>query len=445
MKFRNTLILFVLSLAVGAFIYFYEIKGGEKREKAREAADKLLAFNKDSVLTIILQTDSIELKKIGGAWEIVSPVQYKAEESTVNALLNVLEAAKRDREDITRSPSEYAAYGLDPARNEVILHHDGKQDTIYLGDHNTTTPPTLVYARLSHDPEVVLTGIGVANNVRKTLFDWRNKDLLVFETSEANRLLLKTPNARFELKKEAGKWQMVEPMKTAADESKASQILNRIRYGRISEFAAEQMDAPKPYGLERPSYEFTVFFGANDAQKTVHFGKKDGAFVYAHDPARPQIFKVDTSIVRDLNVKVMDLRNKKLADFQSWNADYVELNYADTLKIVCEKDTTGNWEITQPDKRKAKSWKVSNITGNLSSLEAMAFVDENAKDLKPYGLDKPRITVVAKEKGNEVARVLIGKEKGQNAYAKAANSTAVVLVKKEEADRLIVPLSELAE
>jgi hypothetical protein len=141
----------------------------------------------------------------------------------------------------------------------------------------------------------------------------------------------------------------------------------------------------------------------------------------------------------------MDMRNKKLAQFESWNADYVELNYADTLKMVCEKDTSNNWQITSHQNRKAKSWKISNITGGLSSLEAAAFVDEQAADLKKYGLDQPRAAVTIKQKGSEVAKVLVGKEKGDRVYAKAANSPAVVEVKKEDADKLFTTLTELAE
>jgi hypothetical protein len=258
-------------------------------------------------------------------------------------------------------------------------------------------------------------------------------------------VLLNTPKNRFELKKENGKWQMVAPIKASADESKISSILSRVRYGRIVEFAAEQMDEAKNYGLDKPAYEFSVFFGANDAQKTLHFGKKEGANYYAYDPARPQVYKVDTSLVKDLNVSVMDLRNKKLAAFESWNADYVELNYADTLKIICAKDSSGNWLITAPEPKKAKSWEVSNITGALSGLEATAFVDENAADLKKYGLDKPRLVATIKQKGSEVSKVFIGKEKGDRVFAKAAANPVVVEVKKEEADKLFKKLTDLAE
>ena len=37
MRFKGTLVLLIAVVALGSYIYFYEIKGGEKREKAKEA------------------------------------------------------------------------------------------------------------------------------------------------------------------------------------------------------------------------------------------------------------------------------------------------------------------------------------------------------------------------------------------------------------------------
>jgi hypothetical protein len=221
MKFRNTLLLLILTAAVGAYVYLYEIKGGESREKEKESASKLLSIQKDSVSAITLKPDGIELKKVGGKWELTAPVQSQADESTVSSLLSSIESAQRDRKDITTSAADYPNYGLDPAHTQLVLRDTkGEQDTVYLGDSNATS--TSVYARVNHDPEVVLTAKSLSDNAKKTLLDWRNKDLLTFETSEANRLLLKTPKDRFELKKEGGKWQMLAPIKAAADESKIS-------------------------------------------------------------------------------------------------------------------------------------------------------------------------------------------------------------------------------
>ena len=41
MRFKGTLILLIVCLALGAFVYFYEIKGGEEREKAKQAEKQI--------------------------------------------------------------------------------------------------------------------------------------------------------------------------------------------------------------------------------------------------------------------------------------------------------------------------------------------------------------------------------------------------------------------
>lgn len=92
-----------------------------------------------------------------------------------------------------------------------------------------------------------------------------------------------------------------------------------------------------------------------------------------------------------------------------------------------------------------RSWKVANVIGALADLQAAAFIDENKTELTLYELDKPRAAILVKEKGAELAHVLIGKAKGDRVYVKSADSPMVVLVKKEEADRLIVAVSELQE
>jgi len=42
--FKGTLVLLIVCLALGGYVYFYEIKGGEKREKAKEAEKQVWKF-----------------------------------------------------------------------------------------------------------------------------------------------------------------------------------------------------------------------------------------------------------------------------------------------------------------------------------------------------------------------------------------------------------------
>ncbi len=441
MKPTTTLILALIVLAVGAFVYFYEIKGGEGRSETEERDKKIFSLEADSVRAISLQEAGVAFEKRGSVWHLVSPVQSLADEGAVSALLSRIESAKRERE-ISSSAAEYRNYGLLPPSEMIVLEYQNKRDTLYLGDKSATN--AMVYARRGSDPHVVLTEAAVLTNAQKSLLDWRDKSLMKFETNDAVRISLTTPSGRFDLHKEGEKWQLDAPLQAEAEASKVSSILSKMSYSRVTEFVAESFDDTKYYGLDKPSYIFTITLGTNNAPRTMQFGRRTGVGYYAHDPSRSQVFLVDSTVVNELKVDAMALRNKRVANFESFHADYLSLQYPDTL-IVCEKDTASQWRLTSPDSAKAKSWKVSNLTGVLADLQAVEFVDANTQELTLFGLDKPRAAILVKEKGAELAHVLIGKAKGDRVYVKSANSPMVVLVNKAEADRLIVAVSELKE
>ncbi len=441
MKPTTTLILALTVLTLGAFVYFYEIKGGEERSKTEEEGKKIFALAADSVRAISLQESGFAFEKRGSAWHLVAPIQYLADEGAVSALLNRIESAKSERE-ITSSVAEYRNYGLLPPSETIVLEYQNKKDTLFLGDKSATN--AMVYARRGSAPHVVLTEAAVLTNAQKSLRDWRDKSLMKFETSEATQLSLTTPSGRFDLHKEGEQWQLDASLQAEADANKVAAILSKISLSRVTEFAAESLDDAKYYGLDKPSYIFTITLDANGAQKTMQFGRRTSVGYYAHDPSRAQVFLVDSTVVNELRVDAMALRNKRVTKFESYRADYVSLQYPDTL-IVCEKDSASQWRMTAPDAAKAKSWKVSNVIGALADLQTVAFIDENKTELTLYGLDKPRAAILVKEKGAELAHVLIGKAKGDRVYVKSADSPMVVLVNKEEADRLIVAVSELKE
>lgn len=92
-----------------------------------------------------------------------------------------------------------------------------------------------------------------------------------------------------------------------------------------------------------------------------------------------------------------------------------------------KKDT--EWQIVQPVAAKPDEAEVSGLTSNLSSLEIQRVVDENAADLKPYGLAPPRVEVAFKSGGQE-RRLQIGDKTppGTDLYAKLADGNRVFLI-----------------
>ena len=57
MKIIKTVVLFIIFLALGAYVYFYEIEGGKKREKIKELEEKVFKFENDSINIIQFFSD----------------------------------------------------------------------------------------------------------------------------------------------------------------------------------------------------------------------------------------------------------------------------------------------------------------------------------------------------------------------------------------------------
>ncbi len=88
-----------------------------------------------------------------------------------------------------------------------------------------------------------------------------------------------------------------------------------------------------------------------------------------------------------------------------------------------------DWEIVQPIAAPADQAAVSGITSNLSSVEIQRVIDENAADLKEFGLAEPRTEVAFKSNGQQ-RRLQLGQKtpSGTDVYAKLADARKVFLV-----------------
>ncbi len=442
MKFKNTGLLLLLLVALAAYVYFVEIKGKEKAEKQKEIASKLLSFNKDSLSTVVLNPAGIKFKKENKQWVIVEPIQSKTESWVINGLINSVESAKKER-TIAEDQASFADYGLQPAKHEVILTHNGKTDTVFIGDKTPTG--TYVFARVSGDNHVYATGTLLLTNADKELFDFRDKTALAFDKDKVDKIQLILPERKIEVRKQDGKWYLMRrTQKILADEGKIEQILNEVHNAKAKKFVSEKPERLKKYGLSPAKYEVALSTTTNGGIHTLQIGKKVDNTYYARDVSRDPIFTVDTSLVKQLKVSEWDLRQKKLADFLSYQADYLELHLPKQT-LICEKDSTGDWRMVQPDSGKAKSWKISSLTSNAASLKAQKVVEEKPKSLKKYGLDPPQYQIICKKEGKTIADIKIGKQIGKNYYATGDLSPAVYLIKKEDVDKFNIQFKDLLE
>ena len=107
------------------------------------------------------------------------------------------------------------------------------------------------------------------------------------------------------------------------------------------------------------------------------------------------------------------------------------------------KKTGSDWALS--DGRKVQQAKISDMLNMLESERAEAFLDSTPAQ-SAVGLDKPRLEVVLREKGKEVAALKFGSDSSKPAgvYARSLNPDTMV-VNKALYDKLNAKASDLVE
>ena len=122
---RNTGILLLLTAAVGAFVYFYEIRGEEARTQAEADAKRLFpGIEAEAIDSIELTTsDGVEARiersqGNGGdaGWDLVTPLAFPADSFPADALASSLSGLASERKLDDPQPPE--VYGLDSTSTE---------------------------------------------------------------------------------------------------------------------------------------------------------------------------------------------------------------------------------------------------------------------------------------------------------------------------------------
>src|SRR2546421_9918615 len=110
---RNTLILMIAAVALGAFVYFYEIKSGKPRDEKTDTSKPAFNFKREDVTAITLTRagQTVALENQDNKWVIKQPVNAAADQTAVDSLVNGLAEARVER-NLTASADQMRAYGL---------------------------------------------------------------------------------------------------------------------------------------------------------------------------------------------------------------------------------------------------------------------------------------------------------------------------------------------
>jgi len=123
-------------------------------------------------------------------------------------------------------------------------------------------------------------------------------------------------------------------------------------------------------------------------------------------------------------------REKPFTSVQADDIEEVQIKSADGETTRLQK-TDGKWNLVEPVQAAADTGELTTIASSLSTLEIQRVVDENASDLKQYGLEPARMEIAFRPKGQkDLRRLQIGEKSptGGDLYARFPDQKRVFLV-----------------
>lgn len=453
---RSFLVLVVVALGVGAYVYFVEsgrdigpsiVQGDPVFEIETGAIEELQVRSTSGETTTIRQDD--------GTWSIVEPAALAADAAAVGSLISTIETLTTER-TVDDTPASVAEYGLDPARLSIAFRVAGDPalHRLDLGDRTPTGAD--LYARIEGDQKLILVASFHEATFDKTLFDLRDKKVLDFSRDGIETLRLASADADvIDLTRVGDDWRLSEPVDARGDFGAVDGIISRLFSARMTSvaFPPDPADAAEPsaadlgeYGLDRPAVVVTL--GEGSSRATLAVGAEDDSGArYARDLSRPLVFTIETSLLDELTTTADDLRAKDLFAFRSFTAVGVDLTLEGADRTYEKQTTTSDddppattttWIEGGPDGGSVDESALLSLLTTLSNLRADAF----ATDALPSG-EELVVTARFGDAGSPDEERVVFRKDGETVHAIREGEPGAAIVLTADFDRALALVKAL--
>lgn len=437
----STLLLLVVALGLGAYVYFVE---SERKPASEVANEKSKVFSnldpaKIEEVAIKTATDTTSLMKDDGLWKIVNPIEAGVDDSELSGITTNLGTLEVQRV-VDEKPADLSQYGLSPAKTQITFRQEGDAAPrqLLLGEKTATGGD--LYAKVGDDPKVFLVSGFLEATFNRSTFDLREKGILKFDREKVTQVEVVSPDHTVTFVKANDNWSMSTPKVARADFGTVEGLIGRVSTGQMKSLIADSTTDLAQYGLDKPTHQLNFLSGS--ARTSLLIGNKtpDGLF-YAKDASRPLVFTLDNFLTEDLNKTVDDFRQKDVFEFRTFSGSRLEITRGTATTVFDKqknKDGAEQWALAQPKPAKAlEVSKIEDFLSKISSLRAASFVDALPKD----AVQDARI--VARYSDNKKEETVVIYKSGENGLAVRGNEPGAAQFAIGDYDQAIKALEAL--
>ena len=347
---RKIIVLLVAFLGMGLFVYFYEVKGREKREETQKLKESLLRMKQEEITLVEVQRPNVKgivLRKKTDEWTIEEPIETLADGSALDGLLRNLGLASRER-TFPEGGKTLEKYGLDEPRLTLRVAAGSDEKTILVG--NDDYSGNKIYVKFTDDTNVFLTSDYIFSTADKQVDDWRSKKVLVFDRNKVEAVHVTDHSDEIRLAQRDGKWFLEAPLEERADQSAVSGLLSALEFGQIQDFVSEEPEKLQSYGLAKPQVRVRVQQEGEERWRVLEIGQKKDDSYLARNPEGSPVFTVKKDLLEKITQDVWEFRNKDVIDVQQDQIANLLIRRQEEEIMIRREDF--KWIIQKPESQK---------------------------------------------------------------------------------------------
>lgn len=442
MRFRTTLLLILILLGLGAYVYWVEVPKAEEEAKRKTLFD----FKADDVtaMSLVYTDREIAVEKAGDAWKLTKPIEAAADSITVRNLINAI-AECEVKKELTEVSEDRAQYGLDaPLVKIAVQLGDRALPEIRVG--KATPVGASAYVERGGADEIVLTSSAFRTSVDKQVKDLRDKTIVTFEDDDVHAIALRGEDKEIQLVRTDGAWRLEQPGSWPADAVSVRSFLSTLRSMRATDFPADSPADLSPYGLDAPRLSVILTLGEAKAETRILLGKAgEQNDLYVQTSGAPVVFAVSDWIFRDLNKTAADFRDKTLLAFDRDAVVALAVTPKDGEPFTLVRGDDHAWRV-EGQEEKLSETAVTQVINELHQLKGYEIAADHPSDPSLFGLDAPQLRFsLSGAGGKPIGTILLAPrpgDEGKNEYVGMAEGGPTVFLVR---DYVITRLNKKAD
>jgi hypothetical protein len=419
---RWTLALIALAAALGAWVYFGELRGDERKKEAETAAKRVFGVEPASVTALELPLadgKTARVVRAGSDWKLESPVAYPADPDTVQRALHALSKIQSTA-TISPAPADLGPFGLGDAGHKVrVFTGAGDPQELVVG--SPTPIAGAKYLSVANDPSRVFTvEAGDLYGLVPTLVELRDKRLLRVATGGADELTVRVHGDLVaHAKRSDTAWQLAEPEAAPGDAEKIRRTLDELALARATDFA-DSPEKPEAYGLDKPELE--VWVHTPTSEERLDFGRAEGK-TWLRRGDDPVLLAVNPGVVTAVPAHAFDYRAKRVLTLEADKVHGLELGYPRSGETHLFELKGSDWKPAEAG-LEARPLKVEDLLYAIASLDATG-IEAPGADRKALGLDPALVRLrVLGDKGAELGVLSLGDASADKGIPAASSQNA---------------------